>query len=221
MEGHPLDFCPLQRQAKGCLGIVLEPPVRIHKVLPRASLHVVANKQQLIIAPFRGHFPEEVLPFGRQEDPPRHGVPALPVRPEGPGLQIQIPDLGVNKFTIARSGVECPADELPELRRAGIHQAHLFLQIQKPHPLARRRRHISQASLAERMGASLSTVRRMEGGDVRVPIHFFARALHIFGEIKALEQLLDTPNDEIGLTLMDERLPKRVRSKAGGAPGAL
>ena len=28
--------------------------------------------------------------------------------------------------------------------------------------LARRRRHISQASLAERMGASLSTVRRME-----------------------------------------------------------
>lgn len=38
--------------------------------------------------------------------------------------------------------------------------------------LARRRRHISQASLAERMGASLSTVRRMEKGDGRVPIHF-------------------------------------------------
>jgi len=81
--------------------------------------------------------------------------------------------------------------------------------------LARRRRHISQASLAERMGASLSTVRRMESGDVRVPIHFFARALHVFGEIQALENLLDTANDDIGLTLMDERLPKRVRSKAG------
>ena len=38
--------------------------------------------------------------------------------------------------------------------------------------LARRRRHISQASLAERMGASLSTVRRMEKGDVRVPSTF-------------------------------------------------
>ena len=80
---------------------------------------------------------------------------------------------------------------------------------------ARRRRHISQASLAERMGASLSTVRRMEKGDGRVPIHFFARALHVFGEIRALEQLLDTANDEIGLTLMDENLPKRVRSKSG------
>ena len=65
--------------------------------------------------------------------------------------------------------------------------------------LARRRRHVSQASLAERMGASLSTVRRMEKGDARVPIHFFARALHVFGELQALEHLLDTPKDEIGL----------------------
>jgi len=86
--------------------------------------------------------------------------------------------------------------------------------------LARRRRYISQASLAERMGASLSTVRRMEKGDVRVPIHFFARALHVFGEIQALEHLLDTSNDDIGLMLMDEQLPKRVRSKPG-ASGAL
>jgi len=87
--------------------------------------------------------------------------------------------------------------------------------------LARRRRHISQASLAERMGASLSTVRRMEKGDLKVPIHFFARALHVFGETQALAQLLDTPKDEIGLTLMDEHLPKRVRNKRGAPLGAL
>jgi len=89
--------------------------------------------------------------------------------------------------------------------------------------LARRRRRISQASLAERMGASLSTVRRMEKGDARIPIHFIARALHIFGEIKSLEHLLDTANDDIGLILMDEQLPKRVRSKKrdGASSGAL
>lgn len=86
--------------------------------------------------------------------------------------------------------------------------------------LARRRRRISQASLAERMGASLSTVRRMEQGDVRVPIHFFARALHVFGELQALENLLDTSNDEIGLTLMDDQLPKRVRHKSNSESGA-
>ena len=86
--------------------------------------------------------------------------------------------------------------------------------------LARRRRRISQASLAERMGASVSTVRRMEKGDMRVPIHFFARALHVFGEVQALTNLLDTAHDDIGLTLMDEQLPKRVRSKPP-ASGAL
>ncbi len=79
--------------------------------------------------------------------------------------------------------------------------------------LARRRRHISQASLAERMGASLSTVRRMEKGDGRVPLHFYARALHVFGELPALEGLLDTASDDIGLALMDEQLPQRVRRR--------
>jgi len=79
--------------------------------------------------------------------------------------------------------------------------------------LARRRRHLSQASLAERMGASVSTVRRMEQGDPRIPVHFIARALHVFGEVKALENVLDTASDDIGLLLMDERLPKRIHSK--------
>ena len=86
--------------------------------------------------------------------------------------------------------------------------------------LARRRRHISQASLAERISCSLSTVKRMEKGDLRVPIQYFARALHVFGEIKALEQLLDSSRDEIGLMLMDERVPKRIRTKRG-VSGAL
>jgi transcriptional regulator with XRE-family HTH domain len=79
--------------------------------------------------------------------------------------------------------------------------------------LARRRRHISQASLAERMGASVSTVRRMESGDARIPIHFYGRVLQIFGELQALEHVLDTANDDIGLTLADERLPRRIRRK--------
>lgn len=89
--------------------------------------------------------------------------------------------------------------------------------------LARRRRHISQASLAERIGASVSTIRRMEQGDVRVPIHFFARTMQVFGVLDALGQLIDTAQDDIGLTMMDSQLPQRVRSKRkpGSTPGAL
>jgi transcriptional regulator with XRE-family HTH domain len=85
--------------------------------------------------------------------------------------------------------------------------------------LARRRRHISQASLAERIGASLNTVKRMEKGDPRVPLHFVARTLHVFGDIERLSQLLDSSQDQIGLVLMDEQLPKRIRARKtqGGA----
>lgn len=87
--------------------------------------------------------------------------------------------------------------------------------------LARRRRRFSQASLAERIGASISTVRRMEQGDPRIPVHFHARALQIFGELKALENILDTANDDIGLTLMDENLPKRIRSRRHTPDGGI
>ena len=79
--------------------------------------------------------------------------------------------------------------------------------------LARRRRRISQSSMAERMGASLSTVRRMEAGDGRVPLHFIARALCVLGEVDRLAQVLDTSADAVGLTLMDEQLPQRIRQR--------
>lgn len=79
--------------------------------------------------------------------------------------------------------------------------------------LARRRRHMSQQMLAERIGASLATVRRMEEGFAGTALQYLARALQVFGELDKLEALLDTPEDRIGLTLMDERLPQRIRSR--------
>jgi transcriptional regulator with XRE-family HTH domain len=88
--------------------------------------------------------------------------------------------------------------------------------------LARRRRHISQASLATRIGASVSTIKRMENGDMRIPLRFIARALYEFGELDRLASLIDTANDDIGLTLADQRLPRRVRRKLKHPPdGAL
>ncbi|MFN8954970.1 MAG: multiprotein-bridging factor 1 family protein [Burkholderiales bacterium] len=77
--------------------------------------------------------------------------------------------------------------------------------------LARRRRHFSQQDLAERMGASVTTVRRMEAGYPGTALVHFARAMQVFGELGQLDQLLDTPQDTSGLALMDEQLPQRVR----------
>ena len=87
---------------------------------------------------------------------------------------------------------------------------------------ARRRRRFTQASLAERIGSSLATVRCIEKGDPRIPLHFIARVLQVFGELERLNMLLDSSEDAIGLMLMNERLPKRVRAfKPSGTPGAL
>ena len=41
----------------------------------------------------------------------------------------------------------------------------------------------------------------------------FARALNVLGELDRLERLLDISTDELGLQLMDEQLPKRVRRR--------
>ena len=78
---------------------------------------------------------------------------------------------------------------------------------------ARRRRRLSRASLAERSGVSESTLKRLEKGDGSVALENFGRALHVIGEISRLEKLLDPSTDDLGLMLMDEQLPKRVRQR--------
>jgi transcriptional regulator with XRE-family HTH domain len=84
--------------------------------------------------------------------------------------------------------------------------------------LARRRRRISQASMAERMGVGLATLRRLEKGDPRVALENVARALHVLGEIERLGKLLGTRDDAHGLALMDAQVPARVRlRKSAGA----
>jgi transcriptional regulator with XRE-family HTH domain len=82
--------------------------------------------------------------------------------------------------------------------------------------LARRRRAWSQQALAERAGVSLSTVKRLEAGDPRMQLHVLARVLGLFGELDNLNLLLDTREDDIGLALMDEQLPKRIRRRKPG-----
>lgn len=78
---------------------------------------------------------------------------------------------------------------------------------------ARRRRRLTRVSLAERSGVSEATLKRLEKGDGRVALESLARALQVLGELGQLERLLDSSTDELGLALMDEQLPKRVRQR--------
>lgn len=77
--------------------------------------------------------------------------------------------------------------------------------------LARWRRHLAQQDFAQRIGTSAHTVRRMQAGHPVTALLHLASALQVFGELELLNQLLDTPQDTIGLTLRDEKLPQRVR----------
>lgn len=88
--------------------------------------------------------------------------------------------------------------------------------------LARRRRRFTQASMAERLQTSVATLRRLEKGDSRVSLGLVAQALFVLGALEKMNGLLDTANDEIGLSLMNEQLPQRIRSKGVKPPtGAL
>jgi transcriptional regulator with XRE-family HTH domain len=78
---------------------------------------------------------------------------------------------------------------------------------------ARRRRRLSQASLAERSGIGLNTLRRLERGTPGGSIEHLARVLHVLGEVERLADLLDTAADTVGLVMMDEALPQRIRAR--------
>jgi transcriptional regulator with XRE-family HTH domain len=88
--------------------------------------------------------------------------------------------------------------------------------------LARRRRRLTQESMAERIQTSVATLRRLEKGDARIPIGTIAQAFFVLGDLNKIAGLLDTASDDIGLSLMNEQLPQRVRRKTGKKPtGAL
>lgn len=77
---------------------------------------------------------------------------------------------------------------------------------------ARKRRRLTMALLAERALVSVSTLRRVERGDPAVSMGIYATVLFVLGLADGLAALADLTKDELGRSLDEERLPKRVRS---------
>src|SRR5690606_36239772 len=92
--------------------------------------------------------------------------------------------------------------------------------------VARRMRRLSQEDLAQRIGTSLSTVRRLEDGYPGTALHTFLRALHVLGRLDDLSEAMTLEKDALGMELVRELLPQRGRSlsrrqwqQAGGTSG--
>ncbi len=83
---------------------------------------------------------------------------------------------------------------------------------------ARRVRRLSQEDLAQRIGTSLSTVRRMEDGYPGTALHTFLRALQVLGRLEAVVKVMAMENDVLGMELVREQLPQRVRTSRGSKP---
>jgi len=79
---------------------------------------------------------------------------------------------------------------------------------------ARRRRNMTIATLAERAFVGRNTITRVERGDPGVALGIYATVLFVLGLVDRLGALADPTTDQVGLTLAEEQLPKRVRPKA-------
>jgi transcriptional regulator with XRE-family HTH domain len=79
--------------------------------------------------------------------------------------------------------------------------------------LARRKRNITVAAMAERVGVANATYTRLEKGDPTVTFGVYVMALYVLGFGDVFRDLADVRRDEVGLMLDVERVPKRVRVK--------
>lgn len=85
---------------------------------------------------------------------------------------------------------------------------------------ARVRRRISTLVMADRCLIARTTLHKVENGDPGVSIGAYATALFVLGLTDRLADLADVRFDEVGLSLEEERLPKRIHSKPwGGGTG--
>jgi transcriptional regulator with XRE-family HTH domain len=85
--------------------------------------------------------------------------------------------------------------------------------------LARRRRRLTIAMMAERLAISVPTYLKIERGNPGVSIGAYAMALSTLGLGAPFSDLADPARDVHGTLLETERLPQRVRPRKD--PGAL
>lgn len=71
--------------------------------------------------------------------------------------------------------------------------------------------------MAERASISRTTLRKLETGDPGVSLGIYATVLFVLGMDDRLADLADVRNDDTGLSLEDEILPRRIRSRGSRA----
>jgi hypothetical protein len=68
--------------------------------------------------------------------------------------------------------------------------------------------------MAHRALIDRKTLRKVENGDPGVSAGTYATVLFVLGMTDRVAELADARFDRVGLTLEEERLPKRIRSES-------
>lgn len=86
---------------------------------------------------------------------------------------------------------------------------------------ARLRRRIPMAIMAERASISRTTLHKVEQGDPGVSLGICATVLFVLGLSDRLGELADIGSDTVGLELVEESLPQRIRRSKKGKSGSV
>jgi DNA-binding XRE family transcriptional regulator len=78
--------------------------------------------------------------------------------------------------------------------------------------VARRKRSLTVGMMAERIGVHKNTYLKVEKGDPTVSFGIYAMSLFVLGLSDALTSLADPGQDNTGLLLDADHLPKRIRA---------
>jgi len=70
------------------------------------------------------------------------------------------------------------------------------------------------ALMAERAFISRNTLTRVEKGDPSVSMGIYATVLFVLGMTRRIGELADAASDRLGLTLEEEKLPRRVHARS-------
>ena len=100
---------------------------------------------------------------------------------------------------------------MPSSTSLPLPAAHALRKLGRDFALARRKRGISTADMAQRLFVSRDTLWRLERGDPTVAMGTLATAAFILQLHDRLANLAAPAADELGLSLDEQRLPKRIR----------
>ena len=78
---------------------------------------------------------------------------------------------------------------------------------------ARRRRRITKDIMSKRTGICINTLTKVEKGNPNTSMAAWVSVLSVLGLLDNFKDICDLKNDEMGIILEDEDLPKRVRYK--------